>query len=316
MVHIDNLRYYLKSGLVLRKVHRILRFSQERWISPYVELCTKKRQLAKTSFEKDFWKLLVNSLYGKSIEDKRKHVKVQLVLNEAAASKKVRKNQFDQFHILDENKALFKMKNVRVLLNRPIYIGFTVLELSKLLMFRLHYEHFKKFYKSDINLAYTDTDSFIYHIKTENIHLDFKNVFSSIMDFCDYPKDHFLHTDINKKRIGFIKDELNGAQIREFIGLRPKMYIIVKEGQEDTKRAKGVKKSVVEKEINFEHFRMAIFENKFFTHTMNRLQSKNHKIFALSVKKLSVSPLDDKRFILNDRIHTLAHGHYKILKNL
>lgn len=142
------------------------------------------------------------------------------------------------------------------------------------------------------------------------------------MDFCDYPKDHFLHSDAHKKCIGYLKDEMNGGNIQEFIGLKPKLYMIVKERikgceneevREDcTKRAKGVKKCVVQNELCYRHYCEAIFNNKFFTHSMKRLQSKNHEIFALEQKKLTVNPLDDKRYILGDHVRTLAYGHHKI----
>ena len=84
---------------------------------------------AMTSFEKDFWKLLVNSLYGKSIEDKRKHVKVDLVFSELQAEKKIRKHTFESFVILNSNKVFFRMKNLKVEMDKPIFLGFTVLEL-------------------------------------------------------------------------------------------------------------------------------------------------------------------------------------------
>ena len=101
---------------------------------------------AKNTFEKDFWKLMINSLYGKSIEDKRKHVKADVVLSDITAEKKVRKNQFQEFIILDEDKAIIKMQNNCIFLDKPIYIGFTVLETAKLYMYRLHYDLFRAKY--------------------------------------------------------------------------------------------------------------------------------------------------------------------------
>ena len=298
----------------MKKIHRIIKYEQDTWIAPYVSLCTQKRKIATTAFEKDFWKLLVNALYGKSIEDKRKHVKVDLVMGEVQAEKRIRKNNFDSFILLDENKALFKMRNNVVKMDKPIYIGFTVLELSKLHMFRLHFDRFKHEYKSNITLAYTDTDSFIYYIKTKDIFDDFRSKFFNLMDFSDYPKDHICYNEERKKVIGFLKDEMSSKQITEFIGLKPKMYIIKTSSQKHLKRAKGVKKSVLEKQISYENYFSCLFKESYYTHSMNRLQSKHHNILAIQEKKLSLSPLDDKRYILDDKISTYAYGHYKIPK--
>ena len=311
-LHIENLKYYLKKGLVLTKVHRIIRFSQDRWIAPYVKLCTQKRQVAETKFKKDFWKLLVNALYGKSIEDKRKHVKVELVMRNIQAEKRLRKNTFDSFIVLDENKALFKMRNNIVKMDKPIAIGFTHLELSKFHMFRLHFDSFKQEYQSNLILAYTDTDSFIYYIKTKDIFDDFREKFFNLMDFSDYPKSHICYNDERRKCIGFLKDEMNSNQITEFIGLKPKMYIILQSSEKNLKRAKGVKKSVLDKQISFDNYFDCLFKERYFIHSMNRSQSKNHIIHAIQEKKLSLSPLDDKRYILDDKISTYAYGHYKI----
>ena len=117
-----------------------------------------------------------------------------------------------------------------------------------------------------------------------------------------------------EKRIGYLKDEMNSKQICEFIGLKPKMYIIKSEGKL-SKRAKGVKKSVLQQEIDFNNYFDCLFKDRYFVHSMKRLESKNHKIRVIEQKKLSLSPLDDKRFILEDKIHTLAHFHYNTKKS-
>lgn len=212
VLYSDNLKFYIEKGLILKKVHRVLKFSQKPWLSSYINLCTTKRQQSTTSFQKDFWKLMVNALYGKSIEDKRKHCKVEIVKSDIRAEKLIRKNHMEQISIINEDLAIFKMKNKRVFMNKPIYMGFTVLERSKLLMYHLHYNIFKAHYGDNIKLLYTDTDSFIYFIKTDNISRDFKN-FSHIMDFSDYPENHPLYSLENKKKLGYLKDEMSGKQI-------------------------------------------------------------------------------------------------------
>ncbi|XP_053214141.1 uncharacterized protein LOC128397439 [Panonychus citri] len=200
VVHYKNLNYYVKKGLVVTKIHRIICFKQKPWLKDYIVLCTKMRMQCSSPFEKNFWKLMVNAIYGKSIEDVRKHSDVRLELNKNGVMKQLRRPMCQRFYILDENKALFKLHRTKCLLNKPIYIGFSVLDFSKLHMYQLHYDIFKPKYRDKISLLYTDTDSFIYHIKTDNVHVDFMDL-KCIFDFCDYPKNHIsnLYNECNKK---------------------------------------------------------------------------------------------------------------------
>ena len=170
----------------LKTVHLIIGFDEVAWLQPYIMMCTSKRQQAKNSFEKDLYKLMVNSLYGKSIEDKRKHQKVKIVLNRKMIQKYTKNPLFNQFMILDENKAICKLTKNVIKLDKLIHLGFTVLEYAKLKMYKLHYDTFKAHYGPNIKLIYTDTDSFIYHIKTQDFYNDLKG-FADIMDLCDYP---------------------------------------------------------------------------------------------------------------------------------
>ena len=308
VIHAKNLKFYLLKGLILTKVYRILSFIQKPWVKSYIDLCTTNRQKAASTFEKDFWKLMVNSLYGKSIEDKRKHTNVRIVTNGVQALQQIRKPMFDQFFILDNNLAIFKMRKFKVKLDKPIYLGFTVLELSKLHMYHLHYNIFKEKYKNRLSLVYTDTDSFIYHIYTDDFYNDLKEL-NYIMDFSDYPEDHFLHNTSNKKKLGYLKDEMNGTVIDEVIAIKSKLYAI-KYGGIEKKTAKGVQRATVRDEINFEDYKNCLYDQRFFKHLNHRLQSKEHQISSIKTNKISLSPLDDKRYLLNDGIKSYAFGHY------
>ena len=198
----------------------------------------------------------------------------------------------------------------RVYLYKPIYVGFSVLELAKLHVYKTHYETFNLYYGNRIQLEYTDTDSFIYYIETENILADLQH-FSSIMHFSEYPSYHPLYDVTNKKKLGYMKDEMCGQPITEFIGLKAKMYAL-KTADEEKKRAKGVQRSVLNQEITFEDFKQCLFEDGFMYHSMTRLNCENHKIRGIEQIKMSLSPFDDKRYIFPDKVHTLAHGHYRI----
>ena len=308
VIHSKNLKFYLLKGVVLLKIHRILTFIQKPWVKPYIDTCTTNRQKATSAFEKDFWKLMVNSLYGKSIEDKRKHTNVRVVTNGTQALRQIRKPMFDQFHILDNDLAIFKLRKFKVKLDKPIYLGFTVLELSKLHMYHLHYNIFKDRYGDKLSLIYTDTDSFIYHVYTEDLYEDLSEL-NYIMDFSDYPENHPLHNKVNKKKLGYLKDEMNGMIIDEVVAVKSKLYAI-KYGTKEKLTAKGVQKATVRDEINFDDYKNCLFNQRFFKHSNYRLQSKKHQISSIRLDKISLSPLDDKRYILDDGVKTYAFGHY------
>ncbi|XP_074604049.1 uncharacterized protein LOC141857450 [Brevipalpus obovatus] len=309
VVHYRTLKFYIEHGMKVEKCHRILSFREKAWIEPYVDLCTSRRQQATTNFQKDFWKLLVNSLFGKSIENKRKYCNVKVILNHNELSKNLKNPLFDEFMILDRNKAFLKCRKRRVIMDKPIFLGFTVLELSKLHMYYLHYDVFKASYKERLKLIYTDTDSFIYHIKTRDIFRDF-SYFADIMDFSDYPKDHPLHSEVNKKVIGKLKDEMAGELITEVIALKSKMYF-VDSRKKELKRAKGVINAVLRTDVTKQMYVDCLFLYETFKQRMRRIGSKNHTIVGVNEEKLSLTPFDDKRYALNN-IDTLAYGNYRI----
>ncbi|XP_053212251.1 uncharacterized protein LOC128395792 [Panonychus citri] len=298
VIHYRNLKYYMDKGLKLEKIHRIISFEEVAWLQPYIDLCTSKRQQSKTNFEKDFWKLMVNSLYGKSIENKRKHSKVIFLTNQKQIKKVVNKPLFDQFSIINENFVIAKLRRPKVVLDKPIAVGFSVLEFAKLHMYQLHYDTFKSYYGNNIKLLYTDTDKFIYHMKTEDLHVDLEK-FGDIMDFCDYPEDHWLYNTQNKKKLGYLKDEMNGSQIHEVIALKSKMYVIVSDDGEK-KRSKGTQRCIVEKQLTRDQYFNCLYNEEIFYNVNHRLESKEHKIRAIQVKKISLSPLDDKRWAIDN----------------
>ncbi|XP_015794009.1 uncharacterized protein LOC107370543 [Tetranychus urticae] len=293
----------------ITKVHRVIEFYQSAWLAEYVQFCTSKRQAATSDFEKDFYKLLVNSIYGKTIEDVRKHRTVEIALQDIEAQRHLRKDQCQRFMILDENKMIFWMRKLSVMMNKPISIGFTVLELAKLKMFEIHYDTFKQHYRDNINMIYTDTDSLIYAIKTQDIVSDLR-YFSSIMDFSNYPKEHPLYSNVNNKKIGYLKDELAGKQIGEFVGIRPKLYA-VKTEDEVKKRAKGVPRSILKNKITFEDYLTCLHDHRITSDTAITLQSDHHNIQMIQRTKVMLSPFDDKRY-WTDKLTSYAYGHYKI----
>ena len=185
VLHYRNLQLYLLLGIKLISVHRILKFKQSDWLKKYIEFNTDKRKNAANSFEKDFLKLMNNSTFGKTMENLRKIINVRLVNNTGDYKKYVSKPSFVSQKIFSENVfAIHEIKPV-LTLNKPIYVGFSILDLSKLLMYEFHYGCVKR--KCNAKLLFTDTDSLVYEIKTDDVYEDFykdKNLF----DFSDYPR--------------------------------------------------------------------------------------------------------------------------------
>jgi hypothetical protein len=141
----------------LPRIHRVVAFRQKPWLKAYVDLNNRMRQLAKTDFEKDFFKLMVNAFFGKSMENVRKRRKVELVSDPAKLKKLLAKSQLQQFVIVNDEAVLVDRIRAKVTLNKPIYVGFTVLDVSKLLMFDFHYNVVVKRYGEDARLLFTDT---------------------------------------------------------------------------------------------------------------------------------------------------------------
>ena len=308
VVHYRNLRQYLEMGMKITAVHRGISFYQSSWMEPYIRKNTELRKCAKNSFEKDFFKLMNNSVFGKTIENIRKRQNIELVDDRRKAAKLTSRPNFDRATIFDPNLIAVHMKNTEVYFNKPVYVGQAILDLSKTLMFNFHYSYIKEKYKSKAELLFTDTDSLMYQIHTDDFYDDISNDILEKFDTSDYPPSHpsGIPTGVNKKVIGMFKDEVAGRQITHFIGLRPKLYTFKIEDGYTSKKCKGVKKSVVKKGIDFEHYFECLFTGEKQMRTMKIIRSVNHDIYSKEVNKIALSSEDDKRKVLKDRVNTLA----------
>ena len=225
----------------LTKIHRILKSKQLDWLKKYIDFNTDKRKNAVNSFEKHFFKLMINSVYGKTMENLMKRINVRLVNNAKDYKKYVSKPSFVSQKIISKNfVAILEIKSVSTL-DKPIYVGFSVLDLSKCEMYDFHYNYIKR--KFDAKLLFTDTDSLIYEIKT------FKCLWILyLFDFSNYPKDSKLYNPFSMNEIGKMKDESKGKLNDEFAVLKSKMH--------SYKTGKGVNKHVVK---NLRHKEFVVF---------------------------------------------------------
>ena len=311
VLHYRNLQLYLDLGLKLKKIHRVLEFNQSPWLKQYIDFNTLKRTQAKNSFEKDFFKLMNNSVFGKTMENIRKRVDVRLVTNEKKLLKMASKPTYVSSKIFNENLvAVHKIKE-SLTLNRPAYVGMCILDLSKTLMYDFHYNYIKEKYGDKARLLFTDTDSLTYEIEAEDVYRDFWND-KDRFDNSDYPESSPYFDKTNKKVIGKFKDEAAGIPITEFVGLRSKMYSYVKDNEKGGKTAKGIKKNIIKNNIKHEDYKNVLLENKQMQHTMKTIRSNNHQLGSYEINKVSLSCFDDKRYISNDGINSFAYGHYAI----
>ena len=172
VVHIRTLQFYLKHGLKLKKVHRAIKFEQKEILKPYIEFNTEKRKNARNDFEKDIFKLLNNAVFGKTMEDKRKHLGFEIVSDERRFMKCVNNPSFKRSHIINEDLVGVEKQKPKLKLDKPIFIGMSILDLSKQHMYKFYYDVMKPKYGENIRMVYTDTDSFVFHTKTDDIYQD------------------------------------------------------------------------------------------------------------------------------------------------
>ena len=216
-VHIRSLKQALNHGLKLKKFHRIIEFNREAWLKTYIDMNTELRKIAKYDFEKDFFKLMNNAVFGKTMENVRKHRDIKLVTTDKKRSKLVSEPNYHTMNYISENLSIIEMKKTNVKMNKPIYLGSSILEISKLLMHEFWYDYMKPKDDDNVKLCYMDTDSFIMNIKTEDFYKDIANDAEKRFDTSNYECDRPLPTGKNKKVIGLMKDELGGRIITEFV---------------------------------------------------------------------------------------------------
>ena len=308
VIHYQNLKQYLNMGIKLAAVHRALSFKQSPWMEPYIRKNTKLRTETKIAFEKDFFKLMNNSVFGKTIENIRKRQNIRIVDKRKTALNLSKKPNFERATIFDKNLIAVHMQKTEIYFDKPVYVGQAILDLSKTLMFDFHYNYIKPKYGKKAELLFTDTDSLMYHIQTDDFYKDISADIETKFDTSDYPEDHLsgIPTGKNKKVIGMFKDEAAGNQITHFVGLRQKLYDYKTEEGKEVTKCKGIKKSVVKNTLKFDNYLQCLFTGEKEMRTMRIFQSENHVIYSKEVNKIALSCGDNKRIVLEDKIHTLA----------
>ena len=201
------------------------------------------------------------------------------------------------------------MKKTKVKMNKPIYLGLSILEISKILMYECWYDYMKPKYNDNVRLCYMDTNSFVMHIKTNDFYKDIANDVECKFDTSNYELKRPLPIGKNKKVIGLMKDELGGAIITEFIALRPKTYSYLTDNDQIDKKTKRTKKCIIRKMIKFDHYKKCLLNAKVILKSQQRLISTKQDVSIKDVNKKALSNDDDKRIVSSNKITSYPYGY-------
>ena len=309
VVHISILKQALDHGLKLKKVQRVIEFNQEAWLKKYIDINTELRKKAANDFEKDFFKLMNNAVFGKTMENVRKHRDIKLIKTDCKRNKLVSEPNYHTMKLIEENLSIIEMKKVKVKMNKPIYLGLSILEISTTTMYEFWYDYMKRKYGDMVKLYYTDTDSLAMNIKTKDSYKDIAKDVEERFDTSNYGFDRPLPKGKNRKVIGLMKDELGGEIITEFVALRPKTYSYMTNEFIEMKKAKGTKKYVIKKMLKFEDYKKCLLDDKVILKSQQRFKSENHEVFTEDVNKIALSNDDDKRIVSPDKISSYPYGY-------
>ena len=270
---------------------------------------TELRKEAKNDFENDTFKLMNNSVFRKTMENIRKHRDIKLVTTDKKRSKLISEPNYHTINLVSEALSITEMKKTKVRMNKPIYLGLSILEISKTLMYEFWYDYMKPKYANNVKSCYMDTDSFMINIKTNDFYKDISNDVENRFDTSNYEVNRPLPTGKHKKILGLMEDELDEKIITEFVTLRPKTYSFLTDDGKEDKKAKETKKCVIKKKIKFNDYKKCLFNNELILKSQQRFISKKHDVYTKNINKIALSNNDDKRIISSNKISSYPYGY-------
>ncbi|XP_050518973.1 uncharacterized protein LOC126893074 [Diabrotica virgifera virgifera] len=315
IIHYRNLKQCLRYGLVLKRIHRILEFSQSPWLKKYIDLNTSLRNKAKNEFERDLFKLLVNAIFGKTLENVEKRRDIRLCTRWETKTRSlgarvlISKPEFKSCSVFNENLVAIHLGETKIVYDKPLYVGFTILDLSKTVIYDFYYGYIKKKYGEAANLLYTDTDSLIMEIYTPNFYEDMKRNLEHF-DTSNYPTDNIRRIPKTQSILGKMKDEFASVPIKCFYGTGAKAYCI--EANKIIKKAKGISKHVTKTQLQKSDYVLLVKKGGVIFRKMYVFVSNLHTIYTELRNKVALSSKDDKRCVINGDVKTLAWGHFLI----
>ena len=296
-----HLQLYLRLGLKLKQIRRVLEFNQPQWLKPYAEFNTKKRLEAEKHGSKNrkaLYRLMSTALYGETMENLRNRIDVRLVSNKRDHLKWTSKSNYMSQKIFDNDLVAIRKSKVTLSLNFSAYIGIYILDLTKVSIYEFHCDYFENKYVNNTRPLFIDTHSLMYEIKPKNVYEDFSKD-KEMFDFSNYsPKSKYCD-DSNKLAVGKMRDKAGDFAIKEFVGLNPKMYSFLVDDSSEHKKAKDVNKNVVQK-ITYNEHKDVFLNRRKVRHSMNRIQNKDSKNGTYEINNFFLSCFDDKIHILNN----------------
>ena len=307
-----SLKRALNHGLVLRKEHAVISFTRAAWLKPYIDMNTELRINAKNDFEKDYFKLRNKSAFGKTMENIRKHRDIQLVNNNKKRKVLASEPNYHATKDISEDLLIMEMKKRELYMNKLIYLGQAILDISKTLTYESWYDYIKPIYANNVELCYLVTDSFVMKIKTDDFYKDISNDVDKWFDTSNFDANDNRPLQIgkNKKVIGKFKDELGGKIMSEFCALKDKTYACKLDNGNEGKKAKGTKKCVVKRQITFDDYVNALFKDDKLINSQFTFKSDHHKIYTQKINKIALNYFDDKRIQCSDEITTYPYGYF------
>ena len=269
---------------------------------------TELRKQAKNDFGKDFFKLMNNAVFGKTMENVRKHRDIKLVITDKRRNQLVSESNYHTTKWFSENLLAIEMKKTRVKMNKPVYLGLSILQISKTLMYEFWYDYNKPKYGDNVKLCYMDTDSFIMHIKTKDFYKDIAIDVEKVFDTSNSEVNRPLPIGKNKKVIGLMKDALGGKIMTKLVALRPKTYSYLTDDCKEDKKAKGTKKCVIKRRLKFNDYKDCLLNNKIGLKSQQRFKSERLDVYTEEINNISLSSNDDKRLQTFDRIISYPYG--------
>ena len=236
------------------------------------------------------------------MENIRKHRDIKLVTTDKKRSKLDSEPNYHTINLISEDLSIIEMKKTKVKMNKPIYLGLSILEISKTLMYKFWYDYMKPKYNNNVKLCYMDMDSFIMDIILNDFYKDIANDVENRFDTSNYEVNRPLPMGKNQKVIGLMKDELGGKIITEFVTLTPKTYSYLTDDGKEDKKAKGTKKCAIKKMIKFNDCKKCLLNDEVILKSQQRFMSKKHDVYTENINKIALSNNDEKRIISSNKI--------------
>ena len=297
----------LNHGLILKKVRRVIQFKQEASLKEYVIGNIILTAKAESDFKSSLHKFLNNSAFQKTMQNVRKQRDIKLVTTDKRRNQLVSEPIYHTTKWFSENLLAIEMKKIKVKMDKPIYLGVAILDISKTLMYKFWYDYIKPKYGNNVKLCCMDTDSFIFHVKTEDFYEDIAGDVEGRFDTSGYKFKRPLPMGKNKKELGKFKDELCGGIMREFVALRPKKYLYLTDDGNIEKKAKGTKKCVTKRKLKSIDYKKCLLNDGIILKSQQRIRSEGHHMHTEKVREIALSNNDDKRLQTYDKITTYPY---------